>query len=309
MNGILPLYKPKGVTSHDCVMKIRKLLKIKKVGHTGTLDPNVEGVLPICVGEATKIIPFLLDLKKVYIADVALGKSTTTEDSDGETMESTEVVHPPSDAEIESVLRQFIGEIEQMPPLYSAVKIKGKRLYEYARENRYVERPKRHVTIYRLERLPLESKSNNRFRIKVSCSKGTYIRTLCVDIGKKLGFPAHMSYLERIESDSFRKSETVTFEQIEAKLDEDKADELLFPIGRGLEHIDSFSVDERTKQKVLHGQKLPGPQEKFRTSVFKVMHKHELLAIYEINRNNQEEIRPVRVFNIHKNVGELHAND
>src|SRR5699024_6622885 len=144
-------------------MKIRKLLKIKKVGHTGTLDPNVEGVLPICIGEATKIIPFLTDLKKVYIADIALGKSTTTEDSDGDTVEEINVTNIPNELEIDQVFQHFTGVIDQTPPIYSAVKVKGKRLYEYARKNMEVERPVRQVTIYKLERLPLEAPHvNNR---------------------------------------------------------------------------------------------------------------------------------------------------
>src|SRR5690625_1002496 len=141
IHGILPLYKPKGFTSHDCVMKVRKLLNIKKVGHTGTLDPGVEGVLPICIGEATKIIPFLLELKKVYIADVYLGQATTTEDSDGEIVSEKEVVSPPTNEEIDSVLASFQGEITQIPPMYSAVKVKGKKLYEYARANQEIDRP------------------------------------------------------------------------------------------------------------------------------------------------------------------------
>src|SRR5690625_2979508 len=174
MNGIIPLYKPKGMTSHDCVAKMRRLLKIKKIGHTGTLDPSVEGVLPICVGEATKIIPFLLPLKKVYIADVFLGKSTTTEDADGEIVLEKKVETPPTNEEIHTALRQFQGEIKQVPPMYSAIKVKGKKLYEYARENKEIERPSRTVTIYKIERLITESETNNPFRIKVTCSKGTY---------------------------------------------------------------------------------------------------------------------------------------
>lgn len=305
IHGILPLYKPNGFTSHDCVMKVRKLLKIKKIGHTGTLDPNVEGVLPICIGEATKIIPFLLDLKKVYIADVYLGKSTTTEDSDGEVVDKKTVIQPPSDNEISHVLDQFKGEIKQTPPIYSAVKVKGKRLYEYARKGIDVERPERNVTIFDIEKLELpEQKVNNIFRIKVICSKGTYIRTLCVDIGKRLGFPSHMSYLQRVESDSFTIQETITFEEIENKLNENKIDELILPIERGFKHLPSFVVDEHTRTRVLQGQKLPVSEKVPTTSPFKVMYNNKLLAVYEKHKNNEHEIKPIRVFNVHKNVGE-----
>lgn len=302
MDGILPLYKPKGFTSHDCVMKVRKLLRIKKVGHTGTLDPEVEGVLPICIGEATKIIPFLLHLKKVYIADVNMGKSTTTEDAEGEVVDEQKVVLPPTDAEIEEVLRSFLGEIIQVPPMYSAVKVNGKKLYEYARENKEVERPKRTITIHQIERLRLNKGENNPFRIKVTCSKGTYIRTLCVDIGNKLGYPAHMSYLQRVESDSFSIEETVTFSQLEEAIKLQNVQQLLYPLNRGLEQLDFLQVDEEMKQKVLQGQKFQTPTKTFQTDPFKMMHDDELLAIYEHHPDNEYEIKPVRVFNIHKRV-------
>ncbi|MEI3604641.1 tRNA pseudouridine(55) synthase TruB [Pseudogracilibacillus sp. SE30717A] len=303
MNGILPLHKPKGLTSHDCVMRVRKLLHIKKVGHTGTLDPEVEGVLPICIGEATKIIPYVLHLKKVYIADVALGKATTTEDKEGDVIEQKEVSSPPTDEEIEKVLQKFKGDIIQIPPMYSAVKVKGKRLYEYARAGINVERPQRNVTIFQIERKRLNDYLiNDKFRIKVTCSKGTYIRTLCVDIGKKLGYPAHMAYLKRIESDSFHIDDTYTFDELEKAVDENRLEDILLPVDRGLNHLDTMQVDEKTKAKILQGQKFPLPSQKFKTESFKVMHHNELLAIYKLHKN--EEIKPERVFNIYKNVGE-----
>lgn len=290
------------MTSHDCVAKMRRLLKIKKIGHTGTLDPSVEGVLPICVGEATKIIPFLLPLKKVYIADVFLGKSTTTEDADGEIVLEKKVETPPTNEEIHTALRQFQGEIKQVPPMYSAIKVKGKKLYEYARENKEIERPSRTVTIYKIERLITESETNNPFRMKVTCSKGTYIRTLCVDIGKSLGYPAHMSYLQRTETDGITLAETVTFEQIEEAIHLGEIDTIFLPIERGLNHLAIYRVDEAVKRKVLQGQKLPLPKQLLKSEPFIIMHENELLAIYEKHPINKSEIKPVRVFNIHKRV-------
>jgi len=290
------------MTSHDCVAKMRRLLKIKKIGHTGTLDPSVEGVLPICVGEATKIIPFLLPLKKVYIADVFLGKSTTTEDADGEIVLEKKVETPPTNEEIHTALRQFQGEIKQVPPMYSAIKVKGKKLYEYARENKEIERPSRTVTIYKIERLITESETNNPFRIKVTCSKGTYIRTLCVDIGKSLGYPAHMSYLQRTETDGITLAETVTFEQIEEAIHLGEIDTIFLPIEFGLNHLAIYRVDEAVKRKVLQGQKLPLPKQLLKSEPFIIMHENELLAIYEKHPINKSEIKPVRVFNIHKRV-------
>ena len=300
MDGIIPLFKPKGMTSHDCVLQIRKLIGKYKIGHTGTLDPGVEGVLPICIGEATKVIPFLTPLQKVYIADVSLGTSTTTEDSEGEIIAEKQVHHPPTNKEIDNVLQSFLGEITQVPPMYSAVKIKGKKLYEYARNNIEIERPKRKITIYELRRIEEQTRLNNPFRLKITCSKGTYIRTLCVDIGQALGYPAHMAYLQRIETDSITKDETVTFQQIKEAYDEDNLHQLLIPIDRVLAHLDSWQVDEQTKQKVLHGQKLPLPSEMVHKEIFKIKYQNELLAIYKQHENNENEIKPVRVFNMHK---------
>src|SRR5690625_4354090 len=214
MNGILPLWKPKGMTSHDCVMRVRHIFQTKKVGHTGTLDPNVEGVLVICIGEATKIVSFLTSLQKTYIAECSLGVATETEDVDGKIIEKKQVKTPILKQEIDRVLQSFMGEITQVPPMYSAVRVKGKRLYEYARENEEVERPLRRVKIYELTNLSTEKEIRDKFKMKVTCSAGTYIRTLCVDIGKKLGYPAHMSHLVREEASSFTSEETVTFEEL-----------------------------------------------------------------------------------------------
>lgn len=147
VNGVLLLHKPVGMTSHDCVMKIRKLLKTKKVGHTGTLDPEVSGVLPICVGRATKIVEYLTEKSKTYDAEITLGFSTTTEDQTGETVETKPVNHDIDKADVEKVLNSLKGKQEQIPPMYSAVKVNGKKLYEYARAGIEVERPKRMITI------------------------------------------------------------------------------------------------------------------------------------------------------------------
>lgn len=304
MNGILPLWKPKGFTSHDCVMKVRKLFKMKKVGHTGTLDPDVEGVLPICLGEATKIIPFL-EGSKQYIAHVFLGTATETEDSSGKIIKEKSISQSFSNKEIDDVLKQFMGEIVQIPPMYSAVKVNGKRLYEYARKNIEVERPKREVMIYAISRIFKESLQDlpNEFCIKVSCSKGTYIRTLCVDIGEKLGYPAHMSFLERTESDSFMTNDTVTFEQIEQAVSEGKQKQLLHPIQRGLSHLDAIQVDEEIKYRVLNGQKLDDTDYNVNTDPFLMKYEDDVLAIYR-QEDSTQLIRPIRVFNVYKSEGE-----
>src|SRR5690625_3488222 len=243
----------------------------------------------MCVAVATKIITFLLWLKKVYIADVFLGKSTTREDADGEIVLEKKVETPPTNEEINTALRQFQGEIKQVPPMYSAIKVKGKKLYEYARENKEIERPSRTVTIYKIERLITESETNNPFRMKVTCSKGTYIRTLCVDIGKSLGYPAHMSYLQRTETDGITLAETVTFEQIEEAIHLGEIDTIFLPIERGLNHLAIYRVDEAVKRKVLQGQKLPLPKQLLKSEPFIIMHENELLAIYEKHPINKSE--------------------
>lgn len=298
VNGIIPLMKPKGYTSHDCVQILRRLTKVRRIGHTGTLDPNVEGVLPICIGEATKAIPFMQRLPKTYVAEVALGTSTTTEDADGDVTETVDIVDVPTEAELDQVLASFLGEIVQIPPMYSAVRVRGKRLYEYAREQLEVERPERRVTIHDIARLSeIKEGTEPRFTIEVTCSKGTYIRTLAVDIGKKLGYPAHLAYLQRTETDSFTLDDTVTLEELEALAKEEALHTVLLPIERGLAHLPVWKVSEKLKPRILSGQKLRRPKE-IEGSPFSVMYQDQLLAIYEEHKEN--EIKPVRVFNMHK---------
>lgn len=296
MDGILPLWKPKGLTSHDCVVKVRKLFNMKKVGHTGTLDPAVEGVLPICLGQATKIVPFLMDTKKTYIAEIKLGESTETEDAEGKVIETKKVDAPLPDEKIEQVLNSFKGVVTQIPPMYSAVKVKGKRLYEYARNNEEVERPKRQVTIFEIERLVAKQQNQHFIKIKVVCSKGTYIRTLCADIGKSLGYPAHMHSLIRTETGSINREDTVTFSHMEEAIKQGNEAKLLLPISRGLTHLDELSVNLETKKKVQYGQKLPRPDQVMKTNPFVVKYKDELLAVYENHSEKLDQIKPVRVF-------------
>lgn len=297
MDGILPLWKPKGMTSHDCVMKIRKIFNTRKVGHTGTLDPNVEGVLAICIGQATKIVPYLTKMKKTYIAECSLGIATETEDIDGKITERKKVKRPISTNEIDRVLQLFKGEITQIPPMYSAVRVKGKRLYEYARDQEQVDRPSRKVTIYEIKNLLDRQETIDKFTIKVTCSSGTYIRTLCVDIGKKLGYPAHMSHLIRVEASSFTTNDTVSFNDVHKAKQFNQLTDLLVPLRRGLNHLDFIQVNEDQKIRVLHGQKLKKPEKQLKTNPFLMLSNEQLLAIYKIHPENPKEIKPIRVFN------------
>lgn len=294
MNGIIPLWKPKGLTSHDCVIRLRKMLHIKKVGHTGTLDPEAEGLLPICVGQATKIVPFLTDTNKTYVAEVTLGTATETEDATGDVVETKQLTTTPKVQNIKTVLKSFVGEIQQTPPMYSAVRVNGKKLYEYARAGETVQRPKRIVSV--MEATLLDQISPASFQIKVDCSKGTYIRTLCVDVGKELGYPAHMSELTRVRTGDIHKKETVTFSQIQEAVDQQKESKFLLPITRGLTHLDSIIVSDKVRKRVLFGQKLARPENEPSTDPFIVIHEDQVLAIYQTNPKNNQEIKPVRVF-------------
>ncbi|MEI4768532.1 tRNA pseudouridine(55) synthase TruB [Psychrobacillus sp. FJAT-51614] len=255
--GILPLWKEKGMTSHDCVFKLRKILKMKRIGHTGTLDPSVEGVLPICLGQATKVSEYIMEQGKTYIATVSIGASTTTEDADGEIVNYDKTEKHFTRPQILHVLKQLTGEIVQTPPMYSAVKVNGKKLYEYAREGKEVERPSRKVLIYQLNLLD-ETKDfcgeNVSFSIEISCSKGTYIRTLAVQIGELLGYPAHMSSLVRTTSGSFTKDQCLTLAEVESAKDNERLNEFIFPIKYALQNWPSIEITTEINKSIENGQ-------------------------------------------------------
>jgi len=302
VEGILPLLKPKGMTSHDCVWKIRKLYQTKKVGHTGTLDPDVTGVLPICIGRATKIAEYITDAGKSYEGEVTIGFSTTTEDSSGDVVEKVEGLKTFSRKQVEEVLRSFKGEIEQTPPMYSAVKVNGKKLYEYARAGIEVERPSRQVTIYEIELLDDREEwvgETVSFRFRVKCSKGTYIRTLAVMIGEQLGYPAHMSDLIRTQSSSFTLEDCFSLEQLE-ELELEERVLLLRPLEEGLLHLPKLDINDKVAEKVINGVALPKPDD-FSIEIgepFVLNYKVMALAIYQIKENNVDLMKPVKVLRI-----------
>jgi tRNA pseudouridine55 synthase len=215
MDGILNLLKPPGMTSHDVVSAVRRALGIKKVGHTGTLDPGVAGVLPICVGRATRLAEYITGEDKAYRAEITFGVTTDTQDSFGELTGEKDASHL-TRGDVAYMLTRFQGGIMQVPPMVSAVKVGGKRLYELAREGTIVERQARPVTIHRLQLLDFRPGLHPVAYVDVVCSKGTYIRTLAVDIGEQLGVGAHMSYLVRTRSGSFTLAETATLEELAA---------------------------------------------------------------------------------------------
>ena len=210
MNGIINIYKEKGFTSFDVVAKLRGILKTRKIGHTGTLDPDAEGVLPVCIGKATKICELLTDKTKEYEAVMLLGRTTDTQDVTGETLTQQEVRC--SAKEVEKAVLSFAGDYMQVPPMYSALKVNGKKLYELAREGKTVERKPRPVHFYEIEILDIDFPL---VRFRVTCSKGTYIRTLCHDIGEKLGCGAAMETLLRTKVGRFTLDDAITLAQTE----------------------------------------------------------------------------------------------
>lgn len=256
ISGIINLKKEAGMTSHDAVFKLRKLLNEKKIGHGGTLDPDVVGVLPIAVGKATRVIEYMTDSGKVYEGQITLGYSTTTEDASGDRI-SEKVV--PKDyfttTDIDLAMTSFEGEIKQIPPMYSAVKVNGRKLYEYARAGETVQRSERTVTIHSFERIsPLKYENDCLiFDFRVSCSKGTYVRTLAVDLGKSLGFPSHMSFLERTSSAGLELRNALTLDDITVKRDSEDWSFLL-PIEYGLMDLPKISVNAKEAEELLYGR-------------------------------------------------------
>ena len=263
MDGILLINKPAGYTSHDIVGIVRKKLHTKKVGHCGTLDPDATGVLVVCVNKATKAIQFLMSDTKVYRATLSLGKSTDTYDASGKILEEKEVGQI-SQAQVIDVLNSFLGKSKQKPPIYSAIKVNGKKLYEYARNGEEVEIKERDIEIMMIELIDF---SNNEIVFDVKCSKGTYIRSLCVDIAKKLGYPGHMSHLERRQAGRFLITDCITLEN---------DDYSLHSIDDALCGFPQLKLDDPTP--VYHGKQIKSD---LTGQVAIYDNQNHLLAIYE----------------------------
>ncbi|MZQ81542.1 tRNA pseudouridine(55) synthase TruB [Paenibacillus sp. 5J-6] len=256
LEGILPVWKPEGFTSHDVVAKVRGILGIKRIGHTGTLDPQVTGVLPLCIGRATRMVEYIQELPKEYEAIIRIGLSTDTEDMTGNVLEEVPLVQLEETVVREALLR-FVGEIEQTPPMFSAVKVDGKRLYELAREGKEVERKSRKVTIHQLDILHMDLQQEHpEIHFRVSCSKGTYIRTLCVDIGKALGYPAVMKSLIRTSTGSIRKEQCLTFEQIKDLKAQGLLEGYMIPMDQAISHIPSVELSEQEATHAQQGKRI-----------------------------------------------------
>ena len=271
MFGFLNVYKPQGKTSHDVVGILRRITGVKQIGHTGTLDPFAEGVLPICIGKATRLIEYMKD-DKAYVGTVQLGKSTTTYDVEGETVGVNDDIKPDIQ-EIEQALQCFRGEITQLPPIYSAIKVKGKKLYEYARKGEEVKIEPRVVNIYKLEVVNY-NKELRQLELYIECSKGTYIRSIANDLGEKLGTYGHLIKLIRVKAGDFAVNKAVKLENLQTK--EDVQNNLIYP----LEYLDypKYELNDTEKKSVSNGMPI---NVNFDDGFVLLIYKNNLIAVAE----------------------------
>lgn len=244
MDGILNINKPTGMSSFDVVRKIKTVAKTKKVGHTGTLDPEASGVLPICIGRATKLVDYIMNDYKIYKVELKLGITTDTYDREGKIIKTSEVNL--LDEEVKKVIKSFLGEIDQIPPMYSALKVNGERLYSLARQGIEIERKPRRINIYDIEILNIDIPNIN---FLVKCSKGTYIRSLCYDIGEKLKCGGTMWNLQRVQTGSFNISNSIELED----LNNDNIHNYLISMDKSLESYPKLLVESKYEKLIFNG--------------------------------------------------------
>ncbi|WP_176493786.1 tRNA pseudouridine(55) synthase TruB [Cobetia sp. 5-25-4-2] len=250
IDGVLLLDKPKGMSSNYALQKARRLYQAQKAGHTGTLDPMATGLLPVCFGEATKFSSHLLEADKVYRARIKFGQVTDTGDAEGEILREREIPEL-AESELEAVLVRFRGEIDQVPPMYSALKHQGRPLYELARQGIEIERAVRRVTIYNMALL---ARHSDGIEIEVAVSKGTYIRSLAEDIGEALGCGAHLTALRRLKTGPFTGDAMLDFERLEALADQQAREGVLLPVDILLDHLPRLDITAEMARKILRGQ-------------------------------------------------------
>lgn len=248
MDGIINVYKEAGFTSHDVVAKLRGICRQKKIGHTGTLDPQATGVLPVCLGNATRACEMLTDRTKEYVAELLLGQITDTQDTTGTVLEEREVTV--NEEQVREAVNSFVGGYEQIPPMYSALKVNGKKLYELAREGKEVERKARHVDLSAIDILSIDLPV---VKFRVECSKGTYIRSLCADIGEKLGCGGTMKSLVRTRVGEFRLADALTLGQLQELRDTDRLEDALLPTDRIFADFPMIHVEEKWRRLIDNG--------------------------------------------------------
>lgn len=298
INGILNIYKEKGYTSHDVVAKLRGMTKQKKIGHTGTLDPDARGVLPVCLGKATKVCDMLTDKNKTYEAVLLLGKSTDTQDITGVVLKEQETAHL-KEEEVTACILGFQGEYKQIPPMYSALKVNGKKLYELARQGIEVERKARTVVIHQIEILEMELP---RIRIRVSCSKGTYIRTLCHDIGEKLNTGGCMESLLRTKVGTFTLENSKTLEEIQQMTEEQRLKDVLIPTDAVFEELRSVTLPAALDRLAYNGNTIFVKQLKNAAEVYQAEErvriydsKHTFVGIFSYEKQ-KNSFKPEKMF-------------
>ena len=292
IHGVLNIYKEKGYTSHDVVARLRRIVGQKKIGHTGTLDPEAEGFLPVCLGKATKLCDLLTDKDKTYEAVLLLGISTDTQDTTGKILEEKNTADLREEA-VREVVLSFEGEYDQIPPMFSALKVGGKKLYELARDGKEVERKPRHVQIYRIRILQIDLP---RVRMEVTCSKGTYIRTLCHDIGEKLGCGGCMESLLRTRVERFGVAESLRISEVEQLMDEGTLQEHMIKVDEMFPDYQKVYLTPEASAAVRNGNsfrlgdviwisELSGFQNAERVRVYD--EERNFIAVYEFEKENQ----------------------
>ena len=293
-DGIINIYKERGFTSHDVVAKLRGILKQKKIGHTGTLDPEAEGVLPVCLGKGTKLCDLLTDRDKIYETVLLLGQSTDTQDTTGAVMERSEV--SVLEEQVKEAIMSFVGEYAQVPPMYSALKVNGQKLCDLARAGKEVERKPRQVRIHQIEILDMDLP---RVRMSVSCSKGTYIRTLCHDIGEKLGCHGCMERLLRTRSGMFCLERSVTLSEVEKLRDAGRLDEIIQSVDEVFKGLASVTLKEESQKLGYNGnpfKKSDVEQESEALGEVRVYDQEgRFIGIYRYDQE-RHSYRPVKMF-------------
>lgn len=309
ISGILNIYKEKGYTSHDVVARLRGIVGQKKIGHTGTLDPEAEGVLPVCLGRATKVCDMLTDKDKTYETVLLLGTSTDTQDITGRVLATHSLDDPElpdgavTEEKTESCIRSFIGKYDQIPPMYSALKVGGKKLYELAREGKTIERKSRKVMIYDIR---IKDISLPRVHMEVKCSKGTYIRTLCHDIGEKLGCGGCMEKLLRTRVGQFTLDQSLKLSRVEQIVREGRIDEILMPTDRVFCDLEELCVKERfdvfgyngnpLERRHLTGENAQASAEQLENRRFRIYDsRRNFIGIYYYDRK-KDRFRPEKMF-------------
>ncbi len=290
MNGVLNILKPTGMTSHDVVSSVRKILNIKKVGHAGTLDPNVSGVMVVCVGKGTKISEYLMNQDKEYVCELILGQKTDTQDSYGKIVEEKKFKSI-SERTLLNALEDFKGRQQQIPPAYSAVKLNGKKLYEYARQNISVEKEAKEIHIKDINLIKYD---NERVLMRVNCSKGTYMRTLCNDIGEKLGTLGHMGVLVRTETKGLHIENSVTLNKLKFLYDNNRLQECLIPIDK-VYPLKKINVHMDYYDRLIAGNEVYAQADTIEDEVFYIYCNDELIGIGKKINNNLVKIEKMLV--------------